>query len=429
MTVPRMTVPLTTVVRIVAGLCAAWVPIMCRADWPQFRGPAGDGHVQAGTLPLEWSPDKNIVWKKAVPGRAWSSPAVVGNQVFLTTAVPVNAESEDRQDYSLRLLRIDLETGQIELDQEVFRQLASESPSIHDKNSHASPTPIVADNRVHVHFGHQGTACLTRAGRLLWQTSELRYEPRHGNGGSPLLIDHLLIFSCDADSDPFVAALAADTGQVQWKVPRQTDAEKNFSFSTPTLITVDGQRQVISPGSTAVCAYDPLDGRELWRVRYRGYSVVPRPVFGEGLLYVCTGFDTPSLLAIRVAGARGDVTDSHVEWEVNRGVPNTPSVILDNDRLYMVSDRGVASCLDARSGQTVWQQRLGGNFSASPIIAGDRLYFLNEAGKTFVVRADDHYQLLAENDLQEQSLASFAAAGDSLLIRTADHLYRVSDAQ
>ena len=208
----------------------------------------------------------------------------------------------------------------------------------------------------------------------------------HGNGGSPALVDDALVFSCDGASDPFVVALSKLTGAVLWQANRQSDATKTFSFSTPLVITVKGQKQMISPGSNVVCAYDPKNGREIWRVRYDGYSVIPRPVYGHGLLFIGTGFDRPTVMAVRPEG-QGDVTETHVAWKVTRGAPNTPSLLLVGDELFMVADSGMVSCLDARTGSTHWQERIGGNCSASPFHANGRIYLQTEEGLGVVLAA------------------------------------------
>jgi outer membrane protein assembly factor BamB len=392
-----------------------------RADnWPEFRGPTGQG-VYKGTLPLEWGPGRNVAWKQAVPGRGWSSPVVWEGRVYLTTAVPVDGAPGE---LSLDALALDARTGKPLWQTRVFRQPAT-APRIQAKNSHASPTPVVDGRHLYVHFGHQGTACLDLAGKVLWRNTELKYPPVHGNGGSPILAGDLLVFSCDGGSDPFVAALERDAGKVRWKVPRGIDAFKPFSFSTPLLIEVNGTRQIVSPGSEAVMAYEPATGKEIWRVCYPGgYSVVPRPVYGHGLVYVCTGYESPRLLAIRPDG-RGDVTTTHVAWQTRQAVPHTPSLLLDGDELYMISDGGFASCLDARTGRQHWRKRLPGAYSASPLLAGGRIYFQNEAGTGVVVQAGKEYKELARNALGERTLASYAAADGALFIRTDRHLYRI----
>lgn len=393
------------------------------ADWPLFRGPDGNGHAQARGLPSAWDATTNVTWKTPLPGQGWSSPVVVSGKIYLTAAVPRENGSEG--DFSLRTFCLNAVDGKLIWDTEVFQQDAATAPKIHGKNSHASPTPVVDGERIFVHFGHQGTACLDLQGRILWSETSLKYPPVHGNGGTPILVGNALIFSCDGGQEPFLVALDRDQGKILWKVPRESDATKKFSFSTPTLITVQGQPQVISPGSNVVSALDPRDGREIWRVRYDGYSVIPKPVFGHGLIYVCTGYNTPSLLAIRVDG-HGDVTDSHVVWSVKKAVPHTPSLLLVGDELYMVSDGGVASCLDAHTGKVHWQERLGGGFSASPIYADGKIFFQNEEGDGTVIRPGTTFELLEKkNSLQERTLASYAVVDQTLFIRTDQHLFRI----
>ena len=302
--------------------------------------------------------------------------------------------------------------------------VASVQP-VHAKNSPASPTPMVEGDRVYVHFGHHGTACLDRAGKILWRNNRLRYDPLHGNGGSPALVGGLLVFNSDGTKDPFVAALDKTTGELVWKAPRTAEVRQYFSFCTPLVITVGGRTQIITPGSGAVSALDPKDGREIWRVRYgAGYSVVPRPVFAHGLLFIATGFNRADLLAIRADGA-GDVTDTHVAWRTTKGAPLTPSVVVVGDELYAVADSGVASCFDAKTGTVHWQERLEGNYSASPIVADGKIYFLSEEGVGTVLKASRTFEKIATNKLDERTLASYAVADGALFIRSAAHLYRI----
>jgi outer membrane protein assembly factor BamB len=391
-------------------------------DWPEFRGPTGQGIVTAGKIPLEWNPDKNIVWKVEVPGSGWSSPVVVAERIYLTTAVP--PEKEGQGVLSLRALCFDSRTGRLLWQREVFRPTLDKLPRIHAKNSQASPTPLVAGARLYVHFGHLGSACLTLQGEVLWRNNEVTYEPVHGNGGTPVLVDGLLVFSCDGGDQAFVVALDAQTGKVKWRTERGNKPVKKFSFSTPLVITVGQQKQVISPGSEAVVAYEASSGKEIWRVKTNGYSVIPRPIYGHGLLFICTGYDSPTLLAIRPDG-QGDVTKSHVVWSTKKGVPHTASLVLSGDDLFMVSDGGTASCLDARTGKVHWQERINGHFSASPILADGKVYFLSEEGMTTVVQAASTFEVLARNDLKERTLASFAVGDGALFVRTEMHLFRI----
>lgn len=390
-------------------------------DWPEFRGPTGQGIVREGSAPLEWGPNKNLVWKQTIPGKGWSSPVVVAGRVYLTSAVP--GKENTASEVALAALCLDAGSGKVLWETKVFQQPA-DAPRIHSKNSHASPTPLVYDGRVYVHFGHMGTACLDTTGKVLWKNNDLRYAPVHGNGGSPILVEDRLIFSCDGSTDPLIVALHKDTGRVLWKTPRSVNAAKKFSFQTPLLITVAGKKQIISGGSDAVYAYDPVDGKEIWKVRYTGYSLIPRPVYGHGLLYVCTGYDSPTLLAIRPDG-KGDVTETHVAWKVARNVPHTASVVLAGDELYMVSDRGAVSCLEAKTGSVIWSERLvGSNFSASPLFIDGKIYLQSEDGVGTVLKAGRTFEQLARNPLEERSLASVAVVKGALFVRTEKHLYR-----
>lgn len=410
--------------RCLFAIVAVWMTsaVSVRAEnWPEFRGPTGQGISQASGLPLEWSDTKNVAWKQAVPGLGWSSPVVVEGRVYLTTAIAADDGSNDQ---SLSALCLDAGRGDILWNATVFVQRGALAPGIHGKNSHASPTPLVHGDRLFVHFGHQGTACLDLQGNVQWRNTELKYPPVHGNGGTPVLVDGRLIFSCDGGSDPFVAALDADSGQVLWKTPREVEAAKTFAFSTPLVITVGGRRQVISPGANLVSALDPRDGKEIWRVRYEGYSVIPRPVFGHGLVFIGTGFDSASVMAIR-PGGRGDVTETHVAWTVREAAPHSPSLLLLDSELYMVSDRGIVTCLEAKTGQTVWQKRVGGNFSASPLYADGKIYLQSEDGVGTVIRAGAPFEKLATNPLNERTLASYAVSNSALFIRSDKHLYRI----
>ncbi len=391
-------------------LALALTPVMA-AEWPQFRGPGGQGHATQRGLPLEWDETRGIRWKSPVPGLGWSSPVVSETQVWVTTALD--------DGHSLRAVCLDRETGEVVHDVEVFQK--PDPGPIHSKNSHASPTPILAGERVYVHYGAHGTACVTTAGQILWRNDQLRYNHLHGPGGSPVLFEDLLILSCDGTDVQFVAALDAETGAIRWK----TERHGPMAYSTPLIVEVEGSPQLISTGGDQAVAYDPRSGREIWRVRYDGYSLVPRPVAGLGLVFLCTGYDNPTLMAVRLGGL-GDVTETHVAWILRRGAPHNPSPLLLGDELYVVSDRGVLTCLDARTGEEHWQQRLEGAYSASLLTAEDRIYVQNEEGLTTVFAADKRaFRRLAANRVEGRTLASLAAAGRALYLRTDTHVYRI----
>lgn len=410
-----------TIVFVRAFLFSALIGCLCgtaapEAQWPEFRGPTGQGHSPEQGLPLDWSESRNVVWKRPVPGRGWSSPVVSGNQVWLTTAVKASGGA------SLRALSFAVDTGAPMADVEVFRSRRGDA--LNPKNSLASPTPIVDGDRVYVHFGQDGTAALTASGDIVWKT-QLRYESQHGSGGSPVLYKDLLIVNCDGADDAYVAAIDVATGKVRWRTRRRMPFDQ--AYATPLVVRVGDNDQVVSPGAYRAAAYDPLTGREIWRVDYDdGFSNVPRPVAGNGLVYIATGFQQPTLLAVRTDGT-GDVSHSHVAWKISRGAPLTPSPLLVGDLLYFVSDGGVASAVDARTGEFIWQHRLSGTFSASPVFADGRIYFQSEEGVTTVIAPGREFRQLATSQLDGATLASPAVAAKSFFLRTATHLYRIAN--
>lgn len=413
---------MTRPILLLALLSFATAALAAETEWPQFRGPTGQGISAATNVPVEWDATKNVKWTTELTGRGWSSPVLAKGRIYLTGAATDPGTSE----VTLRTICCDAADGRIVWDSEVFRPDPESTAAMHRKNSLASPTPIVADGRIYVHFGHMGTAALDLDGKVLWRQTELKYPPTHGTGGSPVLVSDALIFSCDGQRDPFVVALDAKTGTVRWKTERNSTARKLFSFSTPLAISVDGIEQVISPGSGFVGSYDPKNGHELWRVGYgEGYSVIPRPVFAHGLLFLGSGYDAPVLHAIKPAGASGDATATNIAWTQRKGAPNTPSAVVVGDEVYFVSDAGIATCADAKTGTVHWSERLGGGFSASPVAAEGRVYFQNEVGVGFVVKAGKIYELLATNDLGERTLASYAVADGTLFIRSESRLRKI----
>jgi outer membrane protein assembly factor BamB len=385
------------------------------SQWPEFRGPGGQGHAAAGQVPLEWSETKNILWKVPVRGRGWSSPVIGDGRVWITTSVAATGGA------SLRAIAHDAATGREILNVEVFK--LSNANLKNPKNSHASPTPIVEGDRVYVHFGGDGTAALDAAtGAIVW-AKKFPYASQHGSGGSPVLHGDLLIFSGDGHYEAWVIALDKRTGNVKWKTERRKPFDQ--AYTTPLVIPVNGRDQIVSVGAYRAAAYDVATGREIWTVRYEdGFSNVPRPVFAHGLVYITTGFQQPAVLAVRPDG-KGDVTDTHVVWSTTRGAPFTPSPIAVGDELYIVSDLGVLSCVDAKTGALHWQERLGGNHSASPVYADGRIYFLSEEGVATVIAPGKTVQKLAVNELDGATLASMAVADGSIYIRSLTHLYRI----
>ena len=382
------------------------------AEWPQFRGPGGQGHSSERDLPLKWTEDENVVWKVPIPGLGWSSPVIQGDKIWLTSALG--------KGQSLRAVCLLREDGRILHEVEIFQQ--NNPGPIHSKNSHASPTPILEDDRVYVHFGAFGTACLASDGQILWRR-KLDYAHAHGPGGSPVLYRDLLILSCDGTDVQYMVALDKNTGQIRWKQDR---GGGRMAFSTPLVIQVGGIDQVISTGGDKVASYDPSSGQEIWWFPYDGFSLVPRPVHGQGLVFICSGYTSPVLYALR-PGGQGKLGQEQLAWSLKRGVSLNPSPILVGEHLYMVSDNGVASCLEAKTGKILWKQRLEGNFSASPLAAPERIYFLNEKGKTTVLAPGAAFRELASNSIDGRTLASLAVADKAIYLRSLLHLYRIEE--
>lgn len=430
-----------------AFLAAGPSSLIAEDEWPQFRGPKGNGHSDATGLPLKWSESENIVWKTAIPGSGHSSPVISGNQIWLTTAIvnPLPEEEQKRRlakepnpvgleiagGVSLRAICVDRNTGEIMKNILLF-DVETPAP-IHSLNSYASPTPVIEAGRVYCHFGTYGTACIdTKTFEIVWRDTSLKVDHQNGPGESPILWRDLLIANYDGIDKQFVAARDKATGEVVWKTKRsgQMPQKREFqkAYSTPHIIEEGGKAQLISPGSDWVYSYDPLTGNEIWRANYGqlGFSTVPRPVVGHGMVYIITSFVQSRLLAVKYDG-QGDVTSTHIVWKSDRQVPKKPSALLFGEELYLVSDGGVGTCIDALTGDIHWTQRLGGQYSASPLLAEGRIYVFSQEGKTLVLKPGTKYEELAENQLDAGFMASPAVAGKALFLRTETHLYRVEE--
>jgi len=402
-----------------------------RADWPQFRGPEGTGISTGKGFPIEWSETKNVRWKTRLHGRAWSSPVILGNQVWLTTA--------SEKGHELSAIALDRESGAVIHDLKLFHV---ETPQYaHPFNTYASPTPVLEPGRVYVTFGSPGTAAIdTRTGKVLWERRDFECNHFRGAGSSPILFGDLLLMHFDGSDHQFVVALDKKTGKTVWRTERsidfkdlrpdgrpEADGDLRKGFATPHIVVVDGKPVMISLGSKAAYGYDPKTGKELWRIEERSnHSASTRPVVGHGLVYYPSGWSTGQLLAIRPDGS-GDATETHVTWRLNKAVPKKPSLLLLGDLLFMISDNGIASCVEAKTGQLVWTSRLDGSYSASPVSAEGRIYFVSEEGKATVIEAGREFKVIAENTLDEGSLASPALDGRALFLRTRTHLYRIEN--
>ncbi len=419
------TTVLLVVIAMLSSAMLSSAPLAAAADagdyWPQFRGPGGNGHSDATGLPLRWSETENVRWKTALHDRGWSSPVIWGDQIWMTTALASG--------HQMFALCVDRNTGKIVHDIKLFD---IEKPGFCPHlNSYASPTPAIEQARVYLHFGSYGTVCLdSKTGETLWSRRDLPCDHWRCPGSSPILHGDLLFVTFEGFDTQYVVALDKKTGKTVWKKDRGYDYRDNSNgdikkaFSTPQVVRFGGRELLISPSAAATSAYDPRTGEELWRVRHGGMNAAARPLFGHGMVYVATGGGGWQLFAVRPDG-NGDVTDSHVAWKFNRGVPSRASQLLVDDLIYMVSNGGVATCVEAKTGQSVWKDRLGEDYCASPLYVGGRIYFFSQQGTATVIKPGRKFKVLAVNKLDEGCMASPAVVGKSLFLRTKTHLYRI----
>ena len=418
----------------VAGLLSLAMGLnAASADWPEFRGPTGDGQVSATGLPLRWSETNNVRWKTEIPLRGWSTPVVMGGQVWMTSA------TVDGHDFYA--ICVDADSGKILYDEKVFH---CENPEPLGNgaamNCYATPSPAIEPGRVYVHFGSYGTACLdTATGKVIWKRDDLPCRHYRGPASSVILYSNLLILTMDGVDVQYHAALDKQTGQTVWKTDRSVawndegstdrmvrDGDRRKAHSTPLIVTAAGKLQMLSVGAKAAYSYDPLTGKEFWRVQYNDWSVAPRPVFSQGLAFIVTGLVNTEMWAVKPDGA-GDVTSNHVVWKLKTHVGKYASPIVVDGLLYTAADESFISCLDAATGEPVWTERIGGNFDASPVYADGRLYFFNQQGVTTVLKPGRTCAVLATNTLSDGFMASPAVGGKSFFLRAKTHLYRVEE--
>jgi len=404
-------------------LCSAIVLLLVSTSfagdrWPEYRGPKGNGHADATGLPLEFGETKNVRWKTEIHGKGWSSPVVWDGQVWLTTA------TEDGK--RMYALCVDLESGAIRHDLLVFEN--EEPQYCHPMNSYATPTPVIEEGRVYVHFGAHGTACLdTATGEKLWERRDLPCNHFRGPASSPILHGERLYIHFDGFDHQYVVCLEKNSGKTVWKKDRSFDygtdnGDRKKAYCTPQIIEAGGRLQLLSPAAVATVAYDPASGEELWTVRHGGMNASARPLFGHGLAFITNGMG--GLVAVSPTGS-DDVTGSHVAWSTRQSVAKKSSQLLVGGEIYMVSDNGIFSCLDAKTGKTVWRERLGGEYAASPVYADGRIYFFSRDGECPVLAPGSEFRLLAENRLGDGFMASPAVVGRSLIVRCKSHLYRL----
>ncbi|MGA2544365.1 MAG: PQQ-binding-like beta-propeller repeat protein [Verrucomicrobiota bacterium] len=412
---------------LICGLQAA------STDWPEFRGPTGDGQASAIGLPLRWSETNNVRWKTEIPLRGWSTPVVMGGQVWMTSA------TVDGHDF--HAICVDAETGRIIYNEEVFH---CDNPEPLGNgaamNCYATPSPAIEPGRVYVHFGSYGTACLdTATGKVIWQRDDLPCRHYRGPSSSLVLYSNLLILTLDGVDKQYHAALDKLTGRTIWKTDRSVawndenstdrmvrDGDRRKAHSTPLIVTAAGKLQMLSVGAKAAYSYDPLTGKELWKVQFNDWSGAPRPIFDHGLAIIVTGLANTELWAVKPDGW-GDVTSSNVVWKLKSHVGKYASPIAVDGLIYTAADESFVTCLEAATGQPVWTERIGGSFDASPIYADGRLYFFNQQGVATVLKPGRTCEILATNSLDDGFMASPAVSGKSLFLRAKTHLYRVED--
>ena len=416
-------------------------------DWWQFRGP-NSGHVAQPNVPTQWGGDSGgPLWSAMIPGRGWSSPVVAGDRIWVTSAEELAIDSSKAAeklgalefgskdlvvDAAVTLFAIELnaETGEILRRVDLIE--CKDPQPIHSMNSYATPTPACDGERLVCHFGAEGTACIEIAsGKVLWKT-KLFVDELTGGGASPVLWGNYLFLSCDGADQQYLAALDKRTGETIWKTNRPPieviDNSHRRAFSTPIIVESAGRTQLISLAAQWLISYNPEDGSEWWRAKVgTGYSLVPTPVFDRDRVFVCTGFTSPELVAVKSTGS-GDVSDSGILWRYSRQVPDISSPIVVDDQIYFGSSLGIVTCLDSETGALNWQHRVGGKYAASPIYSNDRIYMTNSSGVTTVFKPGREFVELAKNEIFGETYASFAVYKQSLLLRSHPFLYRIGNA-
>ena len=393
--------------------------VLAESNWPEFRGPSGDGHATDSTLPNKI--DQSVVkWKTPIHGKGWSSPVVWGNQIWLTTATVDGTK--------MSVLCLDRETGNVIHDRVLVE---NESPAFcHPMNSYATPTPVIEQGRVYVHFGTYLTACLdTETGKEIWSRTDLECDHHRGPASSPILHKGKLYVAYDGFDVQYVVAFDARDGSTVWKREREinygTDnGDRMKAYCTAQVIEVNGEEQLVYPSASATIAYDPDKGTPLWTVYHAGMNASARPVFQDGLVFITNG--SGSMIAVRPDG-KGDVTGTHIVWSDQKGVAKKSSQLLVDSLFYMNSDDGIVSCREPSSGEIVWQKRLAKEFAASPIYADGKIYFFGTGGEVVTVRPGREFKLLEESKLGDGFMASPAVVGNDLILRSKSDLYLIGN--
>ena len=402
----------------------AITPWVQAEDWPWFRGPSRQGVSTETGLPLQWSASSNILWKVEVPGESWSSPIVHGDKVFVSTALDGGVKCH--------VIGYDKKSGKEIWNTHVFDQVPLRKEG---KNSYATPTPATDGKLVYAVFGDGSIVALDSDGKVKWTWREFKFYSQHGLGASPLLHDDLLIMPFDHSSTgenkrvgwqlpwdkSFLIALDKNTGKQKWKTMR---GQSRIAHVTPNVMKHDGKTILVSGAGDVIQGYDIQTGERLWNVYSQGEGVVPSIVVGEALIYSVSGYEKPTIRAVK-PGGKGDVTETHIAWEQKKGVPALPSMIYKKPHLFAITEGGVATCMEAATGNIIWQERIGGNHSASPILAENRIYFTSEEGETTAIEAGSEFKILGRSKLNEKTQASPAVSDKTIFIRTAKNLYAI----
>ena len=402
---------------------ASCVVIEANEQWSQFRGHYGNGIIKSTSAPINWSENTNIDWKTPIHDRGWSSPVIWNDQIWMTTAT-----KEGNKMYAICVNKL---SGKIEHDIHVFDVKSPQA--ITNENTYASPTPVVEEGRVYVHFGTYGTACIsTKDGQILWKRRDLNCDHEIGAGpaSSPFIYNNFLIFNVDGRDVQYVIALNKETGETAWKTNRSVDfsgvqVNQRKAYGTPFIIPRGNTNQMVSIGAKGVYSYDPENGKELWKAEHRGWSIAPRPVYGEGLVFTMIDRDRPEMWAINPNGS-GDITETHIEWKETKRMPPRASPIIIKGLLFVVDRNGYISCIEAKTGKSIWQKRMKGRFSASPILANNLIYFFNEDTVCTIIKPTRELEIVAENKLSDSKLMATPAFDEnSIYIRTEKKLTRI----
>lgn len=389
-------------------------------SWTEYRGPFDNGYSLANGVPSVWSESSNILWKRETPGKGWSSPVILDSQIWITSASEKGKE--------LYALAYDLDTGKEIHNITVFRKDSVQES--HPLNSYASPSPVIEKGRVYVHFGAYGTAAIdTESGKIIWTREDIICEHEVGPGSSPFIYQNLLILTMDGTDVQYIEALDKNTGKTIWKTPRGLDftdfsEESRKAYSTPIISLIDGIDQLIIPGPHAVMAYDPDTGKQLWIVHYRGFSCSARPVIGDGVIFINTGFSNSSYMAVKLGGS-GDLTKTNTIWENRKSLQARSSALYIEGLLYVINTGGQAKCLDAASGKVLWTKRVGRQTSSSPIYVDGKIYSFDEEGLCTIFKPGKSFMKVAENTLSDGCMASPAVLDNTLIVRTKSRLLRI----